>query len=127
MYNVIANSKIFSNILVAIDKLKTSNATKKQSNRLSGKYVNIVQDYDAQLIILHVIRADTRVQGTDPPSYIIEMKRQAEADFVRIIEKIHENTTNNMKKSTVKIKTNIIAYVKIADAIPSYAKDQTMT
>jgi hypothetical protein len=88
--------------------------------------VNIVQDYDAQLIIHYVIRADTRVQGTDPPSYIIEMKRQAEADFVRIIEKIHENTTNNMKKSTVKIKTNIIAYVRIADAILSYAKDQKM-
>jgi hypothetical protein len=55
------------------------------------------------------------------------MKRQAEADIVRIIEKIHENTTNNMKKSTVKIKTNIIAYVRIADAILRYAKDKKMT
>jgi len=114
MHNVIAESKIFSNILVAMDELKASNAT---TNRAIDYGVNIAQDYDAQLIILHVIRADARVHGIDPPRYIIEMKRQAEANFVNIIEKIQENTTNNIKKNILKIKTDIIASIRVADAI----------
>ena len=43
------------------------------------------------------------------------MKRQAEANFVKIIEK--ENTTNNIKKNILKIKTDIIASIRVADAI----------
>jgi nucleotide-binding universal stress UspA family protein len=121
MHNVIAESKIFSNILVAMDELKASNAT---TNRAIDYGVNIAQDYDAQLIILHVIRADARVHGIDPPRYIIEMKRQAETDFAKIIGKIQENITNNVKRGTLKIKTDIIASLRIADAIVSYAKDK---
>jgi nucleotide-binding universal stress UspA family protein len=52
------------------------------------------------------------------------MKRQAEANFVKIIEKIQENTTNNIKKNILKIKTDIIASIRVADAIVSYAKDK---
>jgi nucleotide-binding universal stress UspA family protein len=121
MHNVNAESKIFSKILVAIDELKTSAAT---TNRAIDYAVNIALDYDAQLIILHVIRADARVHGINPPSHIIEMKRQAEANFVKIIEKIQENTTNNIKKNILKIKTDIIASIRVADAIVSYAKDK---
>jgi nucleotide-binding universal stress UspA family protein len=121
MHNVNAESKTFSKILVAIDELKTSAAT---TNRAIDYAVNIALDYDAQLIILHVIRADARVHGINPPSHIIEMKRQAEANFVKIIEKIQENTTNNIKKNILKIKTDIIASIRVADAIVSYAKDK---
>lgn len=121
MHHVIAESKTFSKILVAIDELKTSAAT---TNRAIDYAVNIALDYDAQLIILHVIRADARVHGINPPSHIIEMKRQAEANFVKIIEKIQENTTNNIKKNILKIKTDIIASIRVADAIVSYAKDK---
>ena len=121
MHNVNAESKTFSKILVAIDELKTSAAT---TNRAIDYAVNIALDYDAQLIILHVIRVDARVHGINPPSHIIEMKRQAEANFVKIIEKIQENTTNNIKKNILKIKTDIIASIRVADAIVSYAKDK---
>jgi nucleotide-binding universal stress UspA family protein len=86
--------------------------------------IQFAADYNAQLIILHVIRADAGVHGIDPPSYIIEMKRQAGASFVKIIEKIQENTTNNIKKGVLKMKTDIIAYVRIADAIVGYTKDK---
>ena len=64
------------------------------------------------------------VHGIDPPSHIIEMKKQAEASFVKITEKLYEDSGSNNKESTLKIKTDIIASVKIADAIVSYAKDK---
>ena len=115
-----ANKKTFSKILVAIDELKTSTAT---TDRAIDYGVKIAQDYDAQLVILHVIRADTKVHGINPPSHIIEMRKQAEANFVKIIENIHENSYNNRNESSLKIRTDIIASVRIADAIVNYAKD----
>lgn len=115
-----ANKKTFSKILVAIDELKTSTAT---TDRAIDYGVKIAQDYDAQLVILNVIRADTKVHGINPPSHIIEMRKQAEANFVKIIEKIHENSHHNRNKSSLKIRTDIIASVRIADAIVNYAKD----
>ena len=115
-----ANKKTFSKILVAIDELKTSTAT---TDRAIDYGVKIAQDYDAQLVILHVIRADTKVHGINPPSHIIEMRKQAEANFGKIIERIHENTYHNRNKSALKIRTDIIASVRIADAIVNYAKD----
>jgi nucleotide-binding universal stress UspA family protein len=121
MHKVIAERKTFSKILVAIDELKTSTAS---TNRAVDYAANIALDYDAQLIILHVIRADARVHGINPPSHIIEMRNQAEASFAKITEKIFENSGNNNKKSTLKIKTDIIASVRIADAIVNYAKDK---
>jgi nucleotide-binding universal stress UspA family protein len=121
MHKVIAERKTFSKILVAIDELKTSTAS---TNRAVDYAANIALDYDAQLIILHVIRADARVHGINPPSHIIEMRNQAEASFAKITEKIYENSGDNNKKSTPKIKTDIIASVRIADAIVNYAKDK---
>jgi nucleotide-binding universal stress UspA family protein len=92
MHKVIAERKTFSKILVAIDELKTSTAS---TNRAVDYAANIALDYDAQLIILHVIRADARVHGINPPSHIIEMRNQAEASFAKITEKIYENSNNN--------------------------------
>jgi nucleotide-binding universal stress UspA family protein len=117
------DKKTFSKILVAIDELKTSSSN---TNSAVVYAVIIDLDYDALLIILHVIRADTKVHGIDPPSHIIEMRKQAEANFVKIIEKIHENSDINSNKSALKIRTDIIASVRIADAIVSYAKDNNI-
>ncbi len=83
----------------------------------------MAQDYDAQLIILYVIRADPRIHGINPPGHVIEMKKEAEASFAKIIEEIHE-TDNDNKGKTLQIKTDIIASVRIANAIVNYAKDK---
>ena len=118
MHKVIAENKTFSKILVAVDELKTSTAS---TNRAIDYAANMAQDYDAQLIILYVIRADPRIHGMNPPSHIIEMKKEAESSFARIIENIHETENNNR---SLQIKTEIIASVRIADAIVNYAKDK---
>ncbi|HYZ58405.1 MAG TPA: universal stress protein [Nitrososphaeraceae archaeon] len=120
MHKVIAESKTFSKILVAVDELKTSTAS---TYRAIDYAVNIAQDYNAKLIILHVIRADPRVHGINPPSHVIEMKKEAEANFAKMIEKIYENTDYKIREN-LQIKTDIIASVRIADAIVSYAKDK---
>jgi nucleotide-binding universal stress UspA family protein len=121
MHKVIGESKTFSKILVAVDELKTSTAS---TNRAIDYAVNMAQDYDAQLIILYVIRADPRVHGINPPSHVIEMKKEAESSFAKIIEKIHETDSNKNKDRTLQIKTDIVASLRIADAIINYAKDK---
>jgi nucleotide-binding universal stress UspA family protein len=120
MHKIIDEDKTFSKILVAIDELKTSTAT---TNRAIDYAVNIAQDYNARLIILHVIRADVRVHGINPPHHVIEMKKEAEASFAKMIEKIHQSAVQRSEE-TLQIKTDIIASVRIADAIVSYAKDK---
>jgi nucleotide-binding universal stress UspA family protein len=120
MHKVIAESKTFSKILVAVDELKTSTAS---TYRAIDYAVNIAQDYNAKLIILHVIRTDPKVHGINPPSHVIEMKKEAEANFAKMIEKIYENTDYKIREN-LQIKTDIIASVRIADAIVSYAKDK---
>jgi nucleotide-binding universal stress UspA family protein len=121
MHRVIGERKTFSKILVAVDELKTSTAS---TNRAIDFAVNMAQDYDAQLIILYVIRADPRVHGINPPSHVIEMKKEAESSFAKIIEKIRETDSNKNKDRTLQIKTDIVASLRIADAIVNYAKDK---
>jgi nucleotide-binding universal stress UspA family protein len=121
MLRVIGEGKTFSKILVAVDELKTSTAS---TNRAIDYAVNMAQDYDAQLIILCVIRADPRVHGINPPSHVIEMKKEAESSFAKIIEKIRETDSNKNKDRTLQIKTDIVASLRIADAIVNYAKDK---
>lgn len=120
MHKVIGESKTFSKILVAVDELKTSTAS---TNKAIEYAVNMAQDYDAQLIILYVIRSDPRVHGINPPSHVIEMKKEAEDSFAKMIEKIHETENSNTDR-TLQIKTDIIASLRIADAIVNYAKDK---
>jgi nucleotide-binding universal stress UspA family protein len=117
MDKIIIERKTFSKILVAIDELMTA-----PTDRVVDYAINIAKDYNAQLVILHVIRANTDLHSVNPPSHIIEMRKQAQAYFVKITEKIHEQYSN--KKNSPKIRTEIIASVRIADAIVSYAKDK---
>jgi|SRR5215212_230122 nucleotide-binding universal stress UspA family protein len=114
---IIIERKTFSKILVAIDELMTAS-----TDRVVDYAINIAKDYDAQLVILHVIRADTNLHSVNPPSHIIEMRKQAQAYFVKITEKIHEQYSN--KENSLRIRTEIIASIRIADAIISYAKDK---
>jgi nucleotide-binding universal stress UspA family protein len=51
------------------------------------------------------------------------MKKEAEASFAKMIEKIHQSA-DKRNEETLQIKTDIIASVRIADAIVSYAKDK---
>jgi nucleotide-binding universal stress UspA family protein len=117
MDKIITERKTFSKILVTIDELMTSS-----TDRVVDYAINIAKDYDAQLVILHVIRADTNLHSVNPPSHIIEMRKQAQAYFVKITEKIHEQ--DSKKENSLRIRTEIIASVRIADAIVSYAKDK---
>jgi nucleotide-binding universal stress UspA family protein len=111
----IIERKTFSKILVAVDELMTS------TTRVVDYAINIAQDYDAQLVILHVIRADTNLHSVNPPSHITEMRRRAQAYFVKITEKMHEDSN---KENSLRIRTEIIASIRIADAIVNYAKDK---
>ena len=90
MDNIIIERKTFSKMLVAIDELMTA-----ATDRVVDYAINIAKDYDAQLVILHVIRADTNLHSVNPPSHIIEMRKQAQAYFVKITEKIHEQDSSN--------------------------------
>jgi nucleotide-binding universal stress UspA family protein len=118
MDKIIIERKTFSKMLVAIDELMTD-----ATDRVVDYAINIAKDYDAQLVILHVIRADTNLHSVNPPSHIIEMRKQAQAYFVKITEKIHEQDSSN-KENSLRIRTEVIASVRIADAIVSYAKDK---
>jgi nucleotide-binding universal stress UspA family protein len=107
--------KTFSKILVAIHESRTSVDT------AANYAIKIAQDYDAQLVILHVIRTDVNLHSVNLPGHVMEMRKQAKAHFNKIAEKIHEDSN---KGNILRMKTEIIASVRIADAIVSYAKDK---
>ena len=107
--------KTFSKILVAIHESGSSVDT------TVDYAIKIAQDYDAQLVILHVIRTNVNLYSVDPPSHVMEMKKRAQTHFNKIAEKIHDDIN---KEGIVRMKTEIIASIRIADAIVSYAKDK---
>jgi nucleotide-binding universal stress UspA family protein len=115
MPKVTETKKTFSKILVTMHKSSTSNDT------AIDYAIKIAQDYDAQLVILNVIRADANMHNVNLPNHVISMKEEAQAHFIKIMEKIHENIDRG---NILRIKTEIVASVRIADAIISYAKDK---
>lgn len=115
MPKVTETKKTFSKILVTMHKSSASNDT------AIDYAIKIAQDYDAQLVILNVIRADANLHNVNLPNHVISMKEEAQARFIKIMEKIHENSD---KENILRIKTEIVASVRIADAIISYAKDK---
>jgi nucleotide-binding universal stress UspA family protein len=116
MHNVV-EGKTFSKILLAIEESRTS-----VTDKVLDYATKVAQDYDAQLIVLHVIRSNANLTRTNIPSYVIEMKRRVEEHFIEITQRIHER--RDKEKTILRIKTEIIASVRIADAIISYAKDK---
>ena len=77
--------KTFSKILVAIHESRTSVDT------ATNYAIKIAQEYDAQLVILHVIRTDVNLHSVNLPGHVMEMRKQAKAHFNKIAEKIHED------------------------------------
>jgi nucleotide-binding universal stress UspA family protein len=108
--------KTFRKILLPIYQSRTSN------DRVVDYTIKIAQDYDAELVILNIIRADANLHNVNVPNHIIGMKQQAQSNFVKISEKIHQSDSN--KENVLRIKTEIVASIRVADAILSYAKDK---
>ena len=97
--------KTFSKILVAIHESRTSVDT------ATNYAIKIAQDYDAQLVILHVIRTDVNLHSVNLPSHVMEMRKQAKAHFNKIAEKVHEDNSN--KENILRMKTEIISSVRL--------------
>jgi nucleotide-binding universal stress UspA family protein len=109
--------KTFCKILLPIYESRTT------SNDIAVDYaIKIAQDYDAELVILNIIRADANLHNVNVPNHVISMKEQAQSNFIKITQKIHKDNSNNEK--ILRIKTEIVASIRIADAIVSYAKNK---
>ena len=111
----VARKKTFSRILVAI------NDSSKAADKAVYYSTRIAEDYDAILVVLYVIRTQTNLDVATIPSHVIDFKKQAQVYLAKILEKIHEHSDI---ANIVKVKTDIIASNKIADAIVNYAKDK---
>lgn len=93
---------------------------RKSADRAVNYAIKVAEDYDARLIVLYVIRGDANLQTVNLQSHIIQLKKEAEAYFIKISEIIHKHSN---KENIIRVKTEIIASIRIADAIVSYAKD----
>ena len=112
-----ARKKTFSKILVAIHE------SSKSADKAVDYATRIAKDYDAILVVLYVVRTQTNSDTVTLPSHVIDFKKQAEAYLTKVLEKIHkEGEADNI----VKVKTEIIASIKIAGAIVNYAKDKNI-
>jgi len=72
MHNLIKR-KTFSKILVAVHE------SFKSADTAVDYAIKVAQDYDAKLIILYIIRANTNLHTVNSPSHIIQLKKQAQA------------------------------------------------
>jgi nucleotide-binding universal stress UspA family protein len=112
-----ARKKTFSKILVAIHE------SSKSADKAVDYATRIAKDYDAILVVLYVVRTQTNLDTVTLPNHVIDFKKQAEAYLAKILEKIHkEGEADNI----VRVKTEIIASIKIAGAIVNYAKDKNI-
>ncbi len=112
----LTRKKTFSKILVAI------NDSSKAADKAVYYSTRIAEDYDAILIVIYVVQTQINLDTATIPSHVIDLKKQAQAYLSKISEKIqhkHSDTEN-----IVKVRTDIIASNKIADAIVNYAKDK---
>jgi nucleotide-binding universal stress UspA family protein len=110
----VARKKTFSKILVAIHE------SSKSADKAVVYATRIAKDYNAILVVLYVVRTQTNSE-TVTPSHVIDFQVQAQAYLTDISEKIHKY---NESENIVKVKTEIIASIKVAHAIADYAKDK---
>lgn len=110
----VARKKTFSKILVAIHE------SSKSADKAVDYATRIAKDYNAILVVLYVVRTQTNSEAVTP-SHVVDFKKQAQAYLTDISEKIHKN---NESENIVKVKTEIIASIKVAHAIADYAKDK---
>jgi nucleotide-binding universal stress UspA family protein len=108
--------KTFSKILVAIYE------PRKSADKAVNYAIKVAEDYDARLVILYIIRGNANLQTVNLPSHIIQLKKEAQTYLIqKISDKIPKESS---KEKIIRIKTEIIASIRIADAIVSYAKDK---
>jgi len=110
----VPKKKTFSRILVAIHE------SSKSEEKAIDYATRIAKDYDAVLVVLYVVRAHAKL-GTVTQSHVIDLKKQAQAHITKILEKIQKHGEND---TTIKIRTEIVASIKIAGAIVDYARDK---
>jgi nucleotide-binding universal stress UspA family protein len=110
----VVRKKTFSKILVAIHE------SSKSADKAVDYATRIAKDYNAILVVLYVVRTQTNSE-TVTPRHVIDFKKQAQAYLTDISEKIHKY---NESENIVKVKTEIIASIKVAHAIADYAKDK---
>jgi nucleotide-binding universal stress UspA family protein len=111
----LARKKTFSKVLVAIHE------SSKSADKAVDYATRIAKDYNAILVVLYVVRSQANLDTVSLPSHVIDFKRQAQAYLTKISEKMHKHSDT---EDIVKVKTEIIASIKIADAIVDYAKDK---
>lgn len=111
----VARKKTFSKILVAIHE------SGKSADKAVDYATRIAKDYNAILVVLYVVRTQANLDTVTLPSHVIHFKKQAQAYLTTISEKIHKHSDT---ENIVKVKTEIVASLKIADAIVDYAKDK---
>jgi len=110
----VARKKTFSKILVAIHE------SSKSADKAVDYATRIAKDYNTILVVLYVVRTQANLDTVTLPSHVIDFKKQAQAYLTKISEKIHKHSDT---ENIVKVKTEIVASLKIADAIVDYAKD----
>jgi nucleotide-binding universal stress UspA family protein len=111
----VVRKKTFSKILVAIHE------SSKSADKAVDYATRIAKDYNAILVVLYVVRTQVNLNTVTLPSHVIDFKKQAQAYLSKISEKIHKHSDT---ENIVKVKTEIVASLKIADAIVDYAKDK---
>jgi nucleotide-binding universal stress UspA family protein len=111
----VVRKKTFSKILVAIHE------SSKSADKAVDYATRIAKDYNAILVVLYIVRTQVNLDAVTLPSHVIDFKKQAQAYLTKISEKIHKQTDT---ENIVKVKTEIVASLKIADAIVDYAKDK---
>jgi len=111
----VVRKKTFSKILVAMHE------SSKSADKAVDYATRIAKDYNAILVVLYVVRTQVNLDTVTLPSHVIDFKKQAQAYLTKISEKIHKHSDT---ENIVKVKTEIVASLKIADAIVDYAKDK---
>jgi len=111
----VVRKKTFSKILVAMHE------SSKSADKAVDYATRIAKDYNAILVVLYVVRTQVNLDTITLPSHVIDFKKQAQAYLTKISEKIHKHSDT---ENIVKVKTEIVASLKIADAIVDYAKDK---
>ena len=111
----IVRKKTFSKILVAMHE------SSKSADKAVDYATRIAKDYNAILVVLYVVRTQVNLDTVTLPSHVIDFKQQAQAYLTKISEKIYKHSDT---ENIVKVKTEIVASLKIADAIVDYAKDK---
>ncbi|MGI0032827.1 MAG: universal stress protein, partial [Nitrososphaeraceae archaeon] len=111
----VVRKKTFSKILVAMHE------SSKSADKAVDYATRIAKDYNAILVVLYIVRTQVNLDTVTLPSHVIDFKKQAQAYLTKISEKIHKQSDT---ENIVKVKTEIVASLKIADAIVDYAKDK---